>query len=161
MTIYHRHHFIPRHAGGTDDLSNIIVVTTSKHAEFHYERWVILGDQFDRIAWLSLVGQLKNAERNILIFSEAGKRGSKVLKETNRGIFSLSKEERSNIGKKAGKVSSNKDTNIFKNKEFQRLNSIKINKIKKVRRALGLYEESDKLVSEKLKLKTKKNGLGL
>ena len=33
--IYHNHHIVPRHAGGTDDPSNIIKLTVSEHAEAH------------------------------------------------------------------------------------------------------------------------------
>ena len=42
---YHRHHIIPRHAGGTDDPSNIIELSVEEHAEAHrilyeqYGRW--------------------------------------------------------------------------------------------------------------------------
>jgi hypothetical protein len=33
----HKHHIIPRHAGGTDDSSNIIELTVEEHAEEHKE----------------------------------------------------------------------------------------------------------------------------
>jgi hypothetical protein len=31
-TIYHKHHIIPKHMGGTDDLSNIAKLTIEEHA---------------------------------------------------------------------------------------------------------------------------------
>jgi len=31
----HRHHIIPKHQGGTDDLSNIVVLSIEDHAEAH------------------------------------------------------------------------------------------------------------------------------
>ena len=31
----HMHHIIPRHAGGTDDLSNLVELTIEQHAEAH------------------------------------------------------------------------------------------------------------------------------
>jgi hypothetical protein len=58
MTIYHKHHYIPKHAGGSDHSSNLIEVTIQEHALFHYERWVLCGDKSDRIAWLALSGMM-------------------------------------------------------------------------------------------------------
>ena len=34
-TIYHIHHIIPKHLGGTDDPSNLIKLTIEEHAEAH------------------------------------------------------------------------------------------------------------------------------
>lgn len=31
----HKHHIIPKHAGGSDDPSNIVVLTVEEHAEAH------------------------------------------------------------------------------------------------------------------------------
>ena len=58
MTIYHNHHYVPKHAGGSDHPSNLIRVTVHEHALFHYERWVLCGDVNDRVAWLALSGML-------------------------------------------------------------------------------------------------------
>lgn len=62
MSIYHLHHIVPKHAGGTDDPSNLIRVTIQDHAAFHYERWIYLGDEKDKLAWLSLSGQVGKEE---------------------------------------------------------------------------------------------------
>ena len=35
MNVYHKHHIIPRHAGGTDDSSNIVLLTIEQHAKEH------------------------------------------------------------------------------------------------------------------------------
>jgi hypothetical protein len=41
----HKHHIIPRHAGGTDDPSNLVELSIEEHAEAHrvlyekYDRW--------------------------------------------------------------------------------------------------------------------------
>ena len=35
MNIYHKHHIIPKHMGGTDDPSNLIELTIEEHAEAH------------------------------------------------------------------------------------------------------------------------------
>lgn len=48
----HRHHLIPRHAGGTDDPDNLTPpISTRLHAEFHYDRWLALGDVGDLRAY--------------------------------------------------------------------------------------------------------------
>ena len=38
-TIYHVHHIVPRHMGGTDDPSNLIKLTIEEHAEAHKKLW--------------------------------------------------------------------------------------------------------------------------
>lgn len=64
MTIYyHRHHIIPRHAGGTDDPSNIIQLTVEEHAKAHKKLWEEHGRWQDRLAWLSLTNQIGKEER--------------------------------------------------------------------------------------------------
>jgi len=47
MEIYHIHHIVPRHAGGTDDPENLVRVTREQHAEIHRQRWLALGDYYD------------------------------------------------------------------------------------------------------------------
>lgn len=55
--IYHRHHVVPKHAGGTDDPSNMTCpLTIEEHAEHHRYRYEMLGEWQDRLAWKSLCG---------------------------------------------------------------------------------------------------------
>lgn len=69
----HWHHIIPKHAGGTDDESNLVLLTIEEHAESHrilyeeHNRWQ------DRIAWLSLSGIMKNEERIYEIISNSNR----------------------------------------------------------------------------------------
>ena len=59
MTIYtHLHHIIPRHAGGTDDPSNLVELTIEDHAIAHEVRYRIYGDDRDRVAALMIRGQI-------------------------------------------------------------------------------------------------------
>jgi hypothetical protein len=62
MPIYHKHHIIPKHMGGTDDPSNLVSVTVEEHANLHKQLWEDLGHWQDRIAWLALSGQIKTSE---------------------------------------------------------------------------------------------------
>lgn len=61
----HTHHILPRHAGGTDDPSNLFPLTVIQHALAHRNRWVITWDVNDRIAWMSLSGQWGKDEARI------------------------------------------------------------------------------------------------
>lgn len=66
MTVYHKHHIIPKHMGGTNDSSNLATVTVEQHAALHKQLWEDLGCEEDRIAWLCLSGQITCAEAIIL-----------------------------------------------------------------------------------------------
>lgn len=71
----HKHHIIPKHAGGTDDPSNLVELTVEEHAEAHrilyeqHERWQ------DFIAWKTLSGQMSLTEASIAAWKEGCKRG--------------------------------------------------------------------------------------
>lgn len=74
MEIYHWHHIVPRHAGGTDEPSNLVRVTREQHAEIHRQRWLALGDYYDCCAANVLSGDwtVEKARR------EAVKRGQQL-----------------------------------------------------------------------------------
>ena len=59
--ITHRHHIIPKHAGGSNDKSNIVVLTIPEHAEAHRQLFEKNGMWQDELAWLTLSGQIDNA----------------------------------------------------------------------------------------------------
>jgi len=62
MSIYHNHHIIPRHMGGSDEPSNLIKLTIEEHAEAHRKLWEEHGKEEDNIAWRMLSGQITSAE---------------------------------------------------------------------------------------------------
>lgn len=62
MTIYHEHHIIPKHMGGTDDPSNIILLSIEEHAEAHKVLYEKYGKQEDKIAWQGLSGLVSKSE---------------------------------------------------------------------------------------------------
>jgi hypothetical protein len=85
----HKHHIIPRHAGGTDDPSNLIELTVEEHAEAHRVLWEKCGRGQDKIAWLGLSGQIGHEEAIFLSNSLAHKGnqnrlGKKHSEETKR-----------------------------------------------------------------------------
>lgn len=64
--IWHNHHIVPRHAGGTDDPENIIRVNVKMHAFLHYQRFLQTGDIEDKIASWMLAGQKTPHEARLL-----------------------------------------------------------------------------------------------
>ena len=60
--VYHWHHIIPVHAGGTDDPSNLVLLTIQEHAEAHRLLWERHGRPQDKLAWLLLSGKTNEAE---------------------------------------------------------------------------------------------------
>ena len=61
-TIYHTHHIIPRHMGGTDDPENLIRLTVEEHADAHKKLYEQHGKEEDRIAWLGLAAIFSKEE---------------------------------------------------------------------------------------------------
>lgn len=59
--------------GGSDDPSNLIELTVEEHAEAHRVLWEEHGNEYDKIAWLSLTSQIDNAEARILAVIEWNK----------------------------------------------------------------------------------------
>ena len=60
--IYHNHHIVPKHMGGTDDASNMIRLTVQEHAEAHKNLWEIHGKIEDWCAWQGLLGNISGYE---------------------------------------------------------------------------------------------------
>ena len=58
----HKHHIIPKHAGGTDDPSNLVTLTVEEHAQAHLELYEKYGRWQDRVAHQTLSGQISKYE---------------------------------------------------------------------------------------------------
>jgi hypothetical protein len=80
MSIYHIHHIVPRHMGGTDDSSNLIKLTVEEHALAHKKLYEEYGNEYDRIAWLGLESRISSEECRILAVKQANT-GRKQTKE--------------------------------------------------------------------------------
>jgi len=82
MAAKHRHHIVPRFAGGPDSLENMTpAISIRLHAMFHFDRWRQLRDVRDYAAYRMLLGQLSGAEARYLAISEL-LRGRKFSPET-------------------------------------------------------------------------------
>jgi hypothetical protein len=64
----HKHHLVPRHSGGTDNPYNLVEVSITQHAMFHWCEWQRTGNEFDKIAWKCLSGQIgKDGARKLAL----------------------------------------------------------------------------------------------
>ena len=72
--MYHKHHIIPKHAGGTDDPSNLIELTVEEHAEAHRVLFEQYGKKEDELAWKGLSGIIGKEELLHELFVHAGKK---------------------------------------------------------------------------------------
>lgn len=66
MTVYHLHHIVPKHMGGTDNPDNLIKLTIEEHAKAHLELFLEHGSKYDYIAYLVLSKQIGHEEANYL-----------------------------------------------------------------------------------------------
>jgi hypothetical protein len=78
--LYHKHHIIPKHAGGTDDPSNIVTLTIQEHAEAHFILYKTYGRWQDYIAWLALENSIPKA-KIIKLKQSLATKGKKQTKE--------------------------------------------------------------------------------
>lgn len=67
----HKHHILPRHAGGTDDPSNIIELSVEEHAEAHKKLYELYGKKEDLCAYYMLSGK-NNCEEFVKLRAQIG-----------------------------------------------------------------------------------------
>lgn len=79
----HKHHIIPKHMGGTDDLENLVEVTVEVHADLHRQLWEDLGHWQDEVAWKTLSGQMTKQDAIILAVKMANT-GRKLSNDTKQ-----------------------------------------------------------------------------
>jgi hypothetical protein len=101
----HKHHIVPRHAGGSDGPSNIIELTIHEHAEAHRLLYEQFGRWQDRVAWLSLAGIMKQEERIYEILKNSNPGGWKPTKEQ---LIKLSESKKGVKNPMFGKIASNR-----------------------------------------------------
>jgi len=93
----HKHHIIPRHMGGSDDVSNIVELTIEEHAEAHRKLWLQFGKIEDKIAWECLSGRELSEEDRISL----AKSGLEKFRKDNERVEiwkkSISKKRKEQI----------------------------------------------------------------
>ena len=58
----HNHHIIPRYEGGSDDPDNLVSLSVTQHAMWHFAEWQRKGDVRDKLAWQGLAGIVSKEE---------------------------------------------------------------------------------------------------
>lgn len=74
-SMMHKHHIIPRYMGGTDEETNLVEVTITQHAMYHFCNYQLWGNVEDYVAWRGLSGQISEAEflvEKLKVFSSKG-----------------------------------------------------------------------------------------
>jgi len=79
--MYHKHHKIPKHVGGSNSPDNLIELSIEEHAEAHKQLYEMYGRWQDKIAWQTLSGQITNAEA-IKTAQKLGRLGIKCSDES-------------------------------------------------------------------------------
>lgn len=112
--IKHLHHKIPRHAGGTDDPSNLVSVTVEEHAELHLDLFLQYGRWQDWVACQMLSGIVGKEEGVAQVCRHAAQKPrseefKKKIAAANRRRGPMSEETKRKISEaKKGKPSWNK-----------------------------------------------------
>jgi hypothetical protein len=70
----HRHHIIPKHAGGSNDPSNIEMLTVEEHTEAHRKLYEKYGNEYDKLAYQGLAGIIGKEEIVSKVIKESHKR---------------------------------------------------------------------------------------
>jgi hypothetical protein len=62
----HKHHIIPKYEGGGNLQENVVELTITQHAMWHYAEWIRKNNLEDYLAWKSLSGQISKEESQIV-----------------------------------------------------------------------------------------------
>ena len=82
----HYHHIIPKYLGGTDDDSNLILLTPIEHANAHLKLFKQYGNQADAWAYNRLMRQAKAVHIPLYVAPNKGKKFSNEI-NVKKGRF--------------------------------------------------------------------------
>ncbi len=82
----HKHHIIPKHMGGSNDPSNLVMLTVEEHAEAHRKLYEEHGHWQDYYAWRGLAGILPKQEIIRLIQVQGAKKRNELYGNPFSGI---------------------------------------------------------------------------
>jgi hypothetical protein len=89
---FHLHHVVPRFAGGTNDVTNLVCMNRDDHAAAHLKRYEEFGDRRDLCSYYLIIGDITRAHQEIS--SLGGSIAGRNQVRTNKGIHTLDKELR-------------------------------------------------------------------
>lgn len=139
MSITHNHHIIPRHAGGSDDPSNIVSLTIKEHSDAHKTLYEQYGRWQDYLAWKGLEGIMNKEDivkEKLLICASLGGKSWKGRKHSQKTKEKMSKSAKGRKPSKAALIACMKYLKSDKNKKSYRF----INKNGQVYNIHGLQD---------------------
>lgn len=108
----HIHHKIPKHMGGTDEITNLVSLTVEEHAEEHRLLWEKYSKHEDYVAWKALSGAIGKQE----IISELCRLGGMKIGKANKESGHMKKIQKLGAaigGKRGSEVCRETKTNAF------------------------------------------------
>ena len=114
--LIHKHHIIPRYMGGTDDSTNLVEVTVTQHAMFHFCNFQLWNNIEDYVAWRGLSGQISEQEFLAEKFKIFGKIGSDIVRERLKNDPDFRAQT---IAKRLESWEKNREEHVQKLKEIQ------------------------------------------
>lgn len=113
--MYHKHHIIPKHMGGSDDPSNLKLVTIEEHALEHKLLWETHRKKEDYIAWQALSGNITQEEARIEAVKSANTGKKQTDEHKRKRVLSRMKTcPQPTLGKKLGPASEERKDKISK-----------------------------------------------
>ena len=120
----HKHHIVPRHAGGTDDPSNLIEVSREVHAGLHYELYLKHNKKEDLCAYYMLTGDMENFRS---IYSSLGGRATqRIRKQFGLDCFGQGKESHAYNASAGGLIQGKRNTESGHIQRVQKLSDCSI-----------------------------------
>lgn len=111
----HKHHIVPKHAGGGEDENNFTYLSIREHIIAHFLLWKIHGMINDLRSMHMLGAKLTSQQRSTV---------GKWCYENKIGMFSISKERRSEISRKNGKRTKELKIGIHNPENFSKFASL-------------------------------------
>ena len=82
----HKHHIVPKYAGGTDDKTNLIELSVEEHALEHKKLYEKYGRWQDYLAWKGLLKLISKQELVAQLLKEAAKKGALISNSKRKGM---------------------------------------------------------------------------
>ena len=77
----HKHRIKPGYEGGEYKEGNVVVLSPTQHAMWHFAEWQRKGNWEDKLAWRALSGSVGKEDIIQTLLSESGRRGSRRVLE--------------------------------------------------------------------------------
>jgi hypothetical protein len=122
----HKHHIIPKHMGGTDNLENLIELSVEEHSHAHLRLYEQYGKKEDLCAYYMLSGKSQDPEFKKLVCSLGGIGSYKKRKELGIAHLpffgkDLTPNEKREICSKGGKNQGKRNAESGHMREIQKL----------------------------------------